>query len=119
MSYLGKYDFVKEVVVWNNNPDLSLTEEGLRPPGATYKIKLIKATSNQKDLSKYQACAAASFPNCFYQDDDWFTEGYLPGLYHAYLKEKDFVHAATDARTVWANWKWSFFDDDESLGAVG
>jgi hypothetical protein len=105
---LERKRWVREVLVWNNNPDLPLALDFFG--NCSVALRVHNSPVNFQDEAKYRACAMASHSVCFYQDDDWDTGSYLDGLWHSFLSEPDHVHTVTDARTAWSNWHWTFYD---------
>ncbi len=105
---LERTSWVREILVWNNNPDVPLDLAFFG--NCSVALRVHNSPVNFQDEAKYRACAMASHAVCFYQDDDWDTGSYLDGLWHSFLSEPDHLHTVTDARTAWSNWHWTFYD---------
>jgi len=108
-----------EVVVWNNNKNVTITVAALRQGGIKPEVKLIVVNSadNLRDMAKYRACERATNPVCYYQDDDWVTASYAPSLYAAFLMEPGLLHTATEPFTFYTNLKWSYANVSHNLHA--
>ncbi|PCH34217.1 hypothetical protein WOLCODRAFT_135572 [Wolfiporia cocos MD-104 SS10] len=64
-------DTIAQVIIWNNSPR-ALTWEDFQHTGCTKsKLKIINAPGNMYFQGRFLACAGASTPYCFIQDDDY------------------------------------------------
>jgi hypothetical protein len=105
---LERIGWIREVLVWNNNPDLPLSPDFFG--SLSVALRVHNSPVNLKDEAKYTACAMAAHSVCFYQDDDWNTGFYLEGLFRSFLSEPDHLHAVTEITTAWQEWHWTFYD---------
>ncbi|KAF5352743.1 hypothetical protein D9756_005918 [Leucocoprinus leucothites] len=67
-------DTLAEVFIWNNNPN-ALTKKDLAEaqcPG--YMLKIYNSPKNIYFQARFLACARATTPYCFIQDDDYFVQ---------------------------------------------
>ena len=113
---LGLFD---ELVVWNNNRNVTITEEALRKGGVGPVVRLVVVNSpdNLRDMAKYRACERATNAVCYYQDDDWLTDSYVLSLYAAFLREPSSLHTATEPFTFYTNLIWSYANASHGIHA--
>jgi len=101
----------KQIIVWNNNPQINLTVDDLINNNHSTKfIRVINSKENLKDEAKYRACAEATTRACFYADDDWNTSHYIKSLIASFRSDPNLLHSITDAYTFYTNLIWSYFD---------
>lgn len=93
VNYLVKYDFISEIIVWNNSPIEFELEDHVT------KIRVINSKENLRDEAKYLASSEAVNDYVFYQDDDWSTDHYLNALYLAFCLNPKVIHIATGEKT--------------------
>ena len=76
-----------------------------------HKVRVFNSPNNMFFVARYMACAMASSPYCYFQDDDWKIH-YLRSMYANFLRHPQFLHTDTNS-DVWAltNWRWCFFED--------
>ena len=67
LERLSKYEFISEIIIWNNNADLKLT-------GESSWIRFIHSEQNKIAYGRYLAAKEAKNNLVYVQDDDW-----LPG----------------------------------------
>ena len=106
----------KELIVWNNNPEINLAVDAIVP--ANYSstfIRVINSKENIKDEAKYRACCEAKTPACYYADDDWDTSDYIRSLVASFHSDPTRLHSVTDAGTYYTNLMWSYFDPQIDL----
>lgn len=75
------------------------------------KVRVYNSPANLFFVARYMACAMASSPYCYFQDDDWMIH-HLRAFYANFLRFPHLLH--TDTRSdVWSmtNWQWCFFED--------
>ncbi|KAF9421669.1 hypothetical protein BGZ94_008766 [Podila epigama] len=90
VAHLRKYPFIKEILIWNNNPDiaLELSDFGMsRNANSTIKspsISLFNSVANIHDFSKYTTCVLAKYDHCYIQDDDWINLS-MDSMYTAFI----------------------------------
>jgi hypothetical protein len=101
----------KEIIIWNNNPQINLTVDQLLPNETlTKNIRIINSKENLKDEAKYRACAEANTSACFYADDDWNTSHYIKSLIASFRSDPNLLHSVTEPYTFYTNLVWSYFD---------
>ncbi|CAF4395388.1 unnamed protein product, partial [Rotaria sp. Silwood2] len=72
VNYLVDSNLFKEVIIWNNNPNINLNKTIFKKNNHSLdSIRIINSKENLKDEAKYRACAEANTMGCFYVDDDW------------------------------------------------
>ncbi|KAG0001619.1 hypothetical protein BGZ65_003330 [Modicella reniformis] len=103
----------KEVMIWNNKVDVHLEEKMFNCP----KVRVYNSPDNLFFVARYMACAMASSPYCYFQDDDWKIF-YLRSMYANFLRFPQFLHTDTNS-DVWAltNWRWCFFEAEVDMHA--
>ncbi|CAG8456292.1 3912_t:CDS:2 [Racocetra fulgida] len=68
-------------------------------------------------IARYMACAMATTPYCYFQDDDWIIRN-MRSMYANFLRFPNLIHTDTNADVYsLTNWKWCFFDDSVDLHA--
>jgi hypothetical protein len=103
--------FFKQIIVWNNNPQINLTLDHLISNNySTNIIRIINSKENFKDAAKYRACAEATTRGCFYVDDDWQVTHYIKSLISSFRSDPNLLHSVTDSYTFYTNLVWSYFD---------
>jgi len=104
-------DFIKEIIVWNNNPKpINLVDLNLHNDQSI--VKIINSTENLKDKAKYLAASQAKFDHIFYQDDDWNTAHYLDAIYASYCINPDRFHVVI-GELSWAENCFRSFHNNE------
>ncbi|CAF4682330.1 unnamed protein product, partial [Rotaria sp. Silwood2] len=72
VNYLLDSNLFKEIIIWNNNPNINLNKTIFKKNNHSLdSIRIINSKENLKDEAKYRACAEANTMGCFYVDDDW------------------------------------------------
>ncbi|CAF1123103.1 unnamed protein product [Adineta ricciae] len=108
----------KEILVWNNNPNVKLSISDFDASNRSTKIIRIRnSKANLKDEAKYRACAEAKTRACFYVDDDWDISHYTKSLIASYRSDPNVLHSVTEPYTYYTNLIWSYFDTDIDLHA--
>ncbi|KAG0311659.1 hypothetical protein BGZ97_011719 [Linnemannia gamsii] len=105
--HLCPHIMFKEIMIWNNKVDVHLEEKMF----GCQKVRVFNSPNNMFFVARYMACAMASSPYCYFQDDDWKIH-YLRSMYANFLRHPQFLHTDTNS-DVWAltNWRWCFFED--------
>ncbi|KAF9583848.1 hypothetical protein BGW38_008340 [Lunasporangiospora selenospora] len=113
VDHLCPYPMFKEIMIWNNKIDVHLEEKMFNCP----KVRMFNSPNNMFFVARYMACAMASSPYCYFQDDDWKIL-YLRSMYSNFLRFPQFLHTDTNS-DVWSltNWRWCFFEDEVNLHA--
>lgn len=109
--HLCPHVMFKEIMIWNNKVDVHLEEKMFNCP----KVRVFNSPNNMFFVARYMACAMASSPYCYFQDDDWKIH-YLRSMYANFLRHPQFLHTDTNS-DVWAltNWRWCFFEDEVNM----
>ena len=109
----------KQIIVWNNNPDINLTLRHFNKQAHLLRrlVRIINSQRNLKDEAKYRACAEAKTRACFYTDDDYTPVGYLKSLIASFRSDPHLLHSVTDPYTYYTNLVWSYFDSTIDLHA--
>ncbi|CAF1105115.1 unnamed protein product [Adineta ricciae] len=108
----------KEILVWNNNPNVKLSISDLDASNhSTKTIRIINSKVNLKDEAKYRVCAEAKTRACFYVDDDWDISHYTKSLIASYRSDPNVLHSVTEPYTYYTNLIWSYFDTNIDLHA--
>ena len=106
----------KELIVWNNNPEINLTADALVPNNySSNLIRVINSKENIKDEAKYRACSEAKTAACYYADDDWDTSDYIGSLVASFHSDPTRLHSVTEPGTYYTNLMWSYFDSHIDL----
>jgi hypothetical protein len=114
-QYLLHTHLFKQIIIWNNNPDINLTFHHFKINHSKKFIRIINSNENLKDEAKYRACAEAKTRACFYVDDDWDISHYLKSLIASFRSDPNLLHSVTDAKTFYTNLVWSYFDTNIDL----
>jgi hypothetical protein len=116
LHYLFHTHFFKQIIIWNNNPNINLTFHSLAINNQTKKfIRIINSKKNLKDEAKYLACTEAKTRACFYVDDDWDVSHYLKSLISSFRSDPNLLHSVTDAYTFYTNLVWTYLDSKINL----
>ena len=111
LLHLLHTNLFKEIIVWNNNPQIKLTPGHFTKDNQSHTfIRIINSQENFKDRAKYLACAEAKTRACFYVDDDFNPTHYLKCLIASFRSDPNLLHAVTDYYTFYTNLVWSYFD---------
>jgi hypothetical protein len=101
----------KEIIVWNNNPQVHLTySQIVTNYNSSTLIFIINSKENLKDQAKYRACTQAQTLVCFYADDDWDVSRYMKTLIASFRSDPNILHSATNEFTFYNNLIWTFTD---------
>jgi hypothetical protein len=83
---LLRHPFIAEILVWNNNPAVTLQLRGDR-------VRVIDAPENELCYGRFLCAAQARHETIYFQDDDVIVEN-VPALYEAYCQDDSrIVHA--------------------------
>jgi hypothetical protein len=101
----------KEIIVWNNNPEMKLAHNQILPiNNSSTLIYIINSNENLIDHGKYRACASAQTSVCFCADDDWDASQYMKTLIASFRSDPNVLHIATNEVTYYNNMLWTFVD---------
>ena len=116
LHYLFHTHLFKQIIIWNNNPQIQLTFVHLNINNQMKKyIRIINSKNNLKDEAKYRACTEAKTRACFYVDDDWNVSHYLKSLISSFRSDPNLLHSVTDAYTFYTNLVWTYQDSKIDL----
>jgi len=111
IQYYLNSTLFKEIIVWNNNPQVNLTYiDIVTNNNSSTLIRIINSKENLKDQAKYRACATAQTLVCFYADDDWDVSRYMKTLIASFRSDPNALHSATNEFTFYNNLLWTFTD---------
>ncbi|CAF1310968.1 unnamed protein product [Rotaria sordida] len=111
VQYYLNTSFFKEIIVWNNNPQINLTlNKILTNNQSSNLVRIINSKYNLKDEAKYRACVEAKTLVCFYADDDWDVSHYMNTLIASFRSDPNVLHTATNVATYYNNMLWTFMD---------
>lgn len=87
-------DTIAEVVIWNNSPRQLSYEQDLKITGCRRsKLRIINAPGNMYFQGRFLACAGASTPYCFIQDDDYLIRPEIIKALRTRIEESAGPHA--------------------------
>jgi len=116
VNYLRDSNLFKEIIIWNNNPEIILKKTQLhKNTSSLTTIRIINSKENLKDEAKYRACVEAKTVACFYADDDWDTSFYLKSLIADFRADPYVLHSVTEPYTFYTNLVWTYFDNHIDL----
>ena len=116
LKFLLNSRLFKQIIIWNNNPQINLTLHHLiNTNHETRLIRIINSKENLKDVAKHLACSKATTRACFYVDDDWDISHYLKSIISSFRSDPYVLHSATDSYTFYTNLIWSYFDSTIDL----
>ncbi|CAF4114441.1 unnamed protein product, partial [Rotaria magnacalcarata] len=116
VDYLLHSNLFKEIIIWNNNPQINLEKSLFQNYNHSLEsIRIINSKENLKDEAKYRACAEAKTMACFYVDDDWDASFYLKSLIADFRADPYVLHSVTDPYTFYTNLMWTYFDSEINL----
>lgn len=108
----------KEIIIWNNNPEITLENTMFHKNTSTLiPIRIINSKTNLRDEAKYRACMEAKTIACFYADDDWDISFYLKSLVFDFRTDPYILHSVTDPYTFYTDLIWTYFDKQIDLHA--
>ncbi|KNC75721.1 hypothetical protein SARC_11758 [Sphaeroforma arctica JP610] len=114
--------YIREVVIWNNNPDRLLDADKLakvyeklprnKYTGEVPYVPCVRVYNSRRDgnvlfLGRFAACLASSSPLCYFQDDDWIVRD-TEQLLHLANREPHRVHSITNGEVVRTANSWKF-----------
>jgi glycosyltransferase involved in cell wall biosynthesis len=88
VNSLLRHSFIREILVWNNNPQVDLQLKGDR-------VRIIPSEQNELCYGRYLCAQQATYQTIYFQDDDVIVEN-VAELYQAYTKDRSrIVHGLT------------------------
>ena len=116
LQYLLNTSYFKEIIVWNNNPQINLTLHQLTNHTQRDKfVRIINSQKNLKDEAKYRACIEAKTRACLYVDDDYSIAYYLKSLLASFRSDPNLLHSVTEPYTFYTNLIWTYLDSTIDL----
>ncbi|CAM4951560.1 unnamed protein product [Rotaria socialis] len=116
VDYLLHSNLFKEIIIWNNNPQINLEKSLFQNYNHSLEsVRIINSKENLKDEAKYHTCAEAKTMACFYVDDDWDASSYLKSLIADFRADPYVLHSATDPYTFYMNLMWTYFEREIDL----
>ena len=113
--HMSKYQFIDEIIFWNNNPNItfnhSLLSSYINPDRKDISLKIINSVSNRFFFARFIACSMAKNEICLFQDDDWQIDQ-LNALYQNYLQYPHLLHTYTNPFVHYLCWTWSYMDNE-------
>ena len=102
-SKLLEHCFVKSVVIWNNNPSVTIKS-------FHRSLVVLNSEKNIGTTAKYESCVRSGFHACYIIDDDWMPQ-HLASLYSTFLANKgQSIVVLTDPITQHMDESYSFSD---------
>nr|CAG8494478.1 6977_t:CDS:2 [Entrophospora candida] len=115
VSYLSKYPFVKEILIWNNNDEIRLNVKDFKLINSDGMVlNVFNSDENLHDLSKHTTCSMAKYDYCYYQDDDWLNM-YMDSMYTNFLNNPSLIHSNTMPIIHLEHRRWMFANADKNL----
>lgn len=113
ISKMQQYnDFISEILVGNNNPDMIITEKDFDSP--LIPLRIYNFPQNRLFYARYELCLMATGKYCYFQDDDWENR-HLRALYANFLRYPHLLHTDTNAFVHYLSWGWTFFEPSVSM----
>eukprot|EP00732_Lithocolla_globosa_P003062 Lithocolla_globosa_v1_NODE_2280_length_2071_cov_3.345734.p1 type:complete len:561 gc:universal NODE_2280_length_2071_cov_3.345734:1706-24(-) len=116
---IKRYNFIKEVVIWNNNPSMSISRDTLPCIDSSrrfIRVQTINSKTNIVVEGRFLGCKAANYDICAFIDDDFMPVS-LDVLYKSFLSDPTRLHATTNAANYWNSLRRTFFDEEIQLHA--
>ncbi|KAF9570997.1 hypothetical protein EC968_001138 [Mortierella alpina] len=129
VKYLTRYPYIKQIIVWNNNKELKLSQRDFELEladslghGASSADRLLpelqvyNAAENLHDFAKYMSCSLAKYEHCYFQDDDWLNT-HMDALYTNFLTSPNLIHTNTLPLIQMEHRRWTFTNEDFNMHA--
>ncbi|KAF9901852.1 hypothetical protein EC991_005610 [Linnemannia zychae] len=119
VSYLIRYPYIKEIIVWNNNKDIKLSKRDFELDtkyGPLPELQVYNAAENLHDFAKYMSCSLAKYEYCYFQDDDWLNI-HMDALYTNFLTSPNLIHTNTLPLIQMEHRRWTFTNEDYNMHA--
>ncbi|KAF9330782.1 hypothetical protein BG006_006292 [Podila minutissima] len=114
VNYLARYPYIKQIIVWNNNLEVRLTNDDFQfdsQYGTPPELLINNSGENLHDLAKYMSCSLAKYEHCYFQDDDWLNT-HMDSLYSNFLNSPSLIHTSTLPMINIEHRRWSFTNED-------
>jgi Alpha 1,4-glycosyltransferase conserved region/Glycosyltransferase sugar-binding region containing DXD motif len=125
LTSYGSSRYVRDVVVWNNNPNVTITVDDVSKAFAKashtkfkpcVRVRNAGPSGNFLFLGRYIACLSSGAPVCIFQDDDWVVQD-SEHLMHLAQRQPDRVHSTTNGIVVEIENNWKFREEQIGLDA--
>ncbi|KAF9431381.1 hypothetical protein BGZ76_000380 [Entomortierella beljakovae] len=119
VSFLVRYPYIKQIIIWNNNKEIKLSKRDfdLDPSfGMLPEIQVYNAEENLHDFAKYMSCSLAKYKHCYFQDDDWLNT-HMDALYTNFLTSPNLIHTNTLPLIQMEHRRWTFTNEDYDMHA--
>ncbi|KAF9925066.1 hypothetical protein BGZ67_008926 [Mortierella alpina] len=129
VKYLTRYPYIKQIIVWNNNKELKLSQRdfelaladslghGASSADRTLpELQVYNAAENLHDFAKYMSCSLAKYEHCYFQDDDWLNT-HMDALYTNFLTSPSLIHTNTLPLIQMEHRRWTFTNEDFNMHA--
>lgn len=113
VNYLARYPYIKQIIVWNNNLEVRLTDADFHfdsQYGTPPELMINNSGENLHDLAKYMSCSLAKYEHCYFQDDDWLNT-HMDSLYSNFLNSPSLIHTTTLPMINIEHRRWSFTNE--------
>eukprot|EP00742_Colponemidia_sp_Colp-10_P005553 GILJ01005936.1.p1 GENE.GILJ01005936.1~~GILJ01005936.1.p1 ORF type:complete len:552 (-),score=24.00 GILJ01005936.1:90-1745(-) len=107
-SLLLAKPYIRELIIWNNNGDVTLHPKEISVNHEA-RVKIINSPSNIFCLGRFYACRDSNYEICYFQDDDWFNP-YMDSMLHSYLARPNLVHSLTMDIIYWEQRRWAAYN---------
>ncbi|KAF8924259.1 hypothetical protein EDD21DRAFT_374090 [Dissophora ornata] len=119
VSYLVRYPYIKQIIVWNNNKEIKLSRRDFEMDssfGPLPELQVYNAAENLHDFAKYMSCSLAKYRHCYFQDDDWLNT-HMDALYTNFLTSPNLIHTNTLPLIQMEHRRWTFTNEDFNMHA--
>jgi hypothetical protein len=114
VSYLVRYPYIKEIIIWNNNKDIHLSKRDFELENSHFgplpDLQVYNAAENLRDFAKYMSCSLAKYEHCYFQDDDWLNT-HMDALYTNFLTSPNLIHTNTLPLIQMEHRRWTFTNE--------
>lgn len=115
VNYLARYPYIKQIIVWNNNKDITLSKRDFAfdsQYGPRPELQVYNAAENLHDIAKYMSCSLAKYKHCYFQDDDWLNT-HMDALYTNFLTSPSLLHTNTQPLIQMEHRRWTFTNESK------
>ncbi|KAG0309392.1 hypothetical protein BGZ98_002898 [Dissophora globulifera] len=119
VSYLVRYPYIKQIIVWNNNKEIKLSRRDFEMDssfGPLPELQVYNAAENLHDFAKYMSCSLAKYEHCYFQDDDWLNT-HMDALYTNFLTCPSLLHTNTLPLIQMEHRRWTFTNEEYNMHA--
>ncbi|OZJ02415.1 hypothetical protein BZG36_04762 [Bifiguratus adelaidae] len=119
IHYLLKFPYIKEIIIWNNDPvqELDHYDFDLQREASPYTtVRIINSGENVHDLGKHSSCSQATYEHCYFQDDDWLNI-HMDSLYTQFLETPNVIISNTMPIIHLEQLRWRFYESEINMHA--